>query len=191
MHISSTLLTLALAALPLCAHADPLDRATLTTQTADWTPAKERYQAVVLYKPEKRQEISGFFKLSVVDMRQANRARDIFPTAAPELMRYMRDQTKIEAQVGSAALRLSNPAIFAAPVLYMTGYDCVLSPSQVARENLGHYLRNGGFLFAEEIRPTSLSTGLPAEGAGVKGTPFDMQFKALIKDPLVLGRPGG
>lgn len=190
MHLSSTLLTLALATLPLCAQADPLQSATLTPQTADWAPAKERYQAVVLNDPEERQNISGFFKLFVVDTRRSNRDRDLFPAAAPELMRYMRDQTQIEAQVGSAALRLSDPAIFSAPVLYLTGNDCILSPSQAARENLGRYLRNGGFLFAEEVRPTSQDTGLPAEGAGVKGTPFDMQFKALIKDPLVLGGEG-
>jgi hypothetical protein len=190
MHVSSTFLTLALAALPLCAAADPLHNAMLTPQTADWAPAKERYQAIVLNDPEERQKISGFFNLFVVDTRRADRDRDLFPAAAPELMRYMRDQTHIEAQVGSAALRLSDPAIFSAPVLYMTGNDGILSPSQTARENLVHYLRNGGFLFAEEIRQTSLSTGLPAKGAGVKGTPFDMQFKALIKDPLVLGSEG-
>ena len=190
MHLTSKLLTLALVALPLCASADPLEQATLTPQTADWTPAKERYQAVVLHHPQERQKISGFFKIFVVDTRRTDRSRDLFPTAAPELMRYISDQTQIEAQVGSVALRLSDPAIFSAPVLYMTGNDCILSPSQTARENLGRYLRNGGFLFAEEIRPTSQITGLPAEGAGVKGTPFDMQFKALIKDPLVLGGEG-
>lgn len=190
MQLSSALFALALTALPLGVHADPLQSATLTPQTADWAPAKERYQAVVLSDPDERQKISGFFKLFVVDTRRADRSRDLFPTAAPELMRYMSDQTQIEAQVGSAAMRLSDPAILSAPVLYMTGNDGLLSPSQAARENLGHYLRNGGFLFAEEIRQTSLSTGLPAEGAGVKGTPFDMQFKALIKDPLVLGGEG-
>ena len=190
MQLSSALFAIALTALPLGVNAEPLHEVALTPKSADWAPAKERYEAVVLQNPNERQQITGFFKLSVVDIRRADRDRDQFPTAAPELMRYMRDQTQIEAQVGSAALRLSDPAILSAPVLYLTGNDCLLNPSQVARENLGHYLRNGGFLFAEEIRPTEVSTGLPTEGAGVKGTQFDMQFKALIRDPLVLGNEG-
>ena len=131
MQLSSAFLTLALTALPLCA--EPLQQKALTPQAADWAPAKERYTAVVLQDPEERRDVMGFFKLYVVDIRRAERERDIFPTAAPELMRYMRDQTQIEAEVGSAALRLSDPAIFDAPVLYMTGNDCLLSPSRVAR----------------------------------------------------------
>ena len=76
-------------------------------------------------------------------------------------------------------------------MIYMTGNDAVLQISDTEKTNLGDYLKNGGFLYAEEIRQSDAENGLDNKEAGVSGTPFDRQFKALLKDPKVLGGQGG
>lgn len=54
---------------------------------------------------------------------------------------------------------------------------------------LGQFLQGGGLLFAEDVWPRSLGRFRFGE-AGKPGTPFDRQFKALMKDPDVLGSTG-
>lgn len=137
-----------------------------------------------------RRSINGAFRLHVATYGGARLHEHRLPSAGPELMRYMRDHTKIEAHIGDPALRFSDPTLFNVPVVYMTGSDGIFTLSDADKECLGRYLRSGGFLFAEDIRQSAARTLLPSEGAGVKGTPFDTQFKALMKDPLVLGKKG-
>ena len=87
----------------------------------------------------------------------------------------------------SRTLTLDDPKIADALMLYMTGFDCVMQISDREKKGLAHYLRSGGLLFAEDILP--LETNFRTS-AGVAGTPFDRQFKALLKDPQVLGIDG-
>ena len=149
-----------------------------------------RFQAILIQDPENKKNIKGFFNMTVIDYDIADKNRDRFPTAVEELMRYMRDHTKVNARIEGTTLRLSDPQIMKAPFLYMTGWDAVVQLSDTEKENLGNYLKNGGFLFAEEIRQSDPENGLNGRGAGVEGTPFDRQFKALMKDPKVLGSDG-
>ena len=51
MQLSSALFAIALTALPLGVNAEPLHEVALTPKSADWAPAKERYEAVVLQNP--------------------------------------------------------------------------------------------------------------------------------------------
>jgi len=118
------------------------------------------------------------------------RSQGLPGTPREELMRYMRDHTKINAKIEGTTLRLSDPNIMKAPFIYMTGNQAVLQLSDTEKKNLGDYLKNGGFLFAEEIRQSDATNGLDGKDAGVEGTPFDRQFKALMRDPLVLGSDG-
>ena len=149
-----------------------------------------RYQAILIHDPENKKNIRGFFNMTVIDYDIADKNRDRFPTAAEELMRYMRDHTKINARIEGTTLEFSDPRILDAPFLYMTGNDAVLQISDTEKKNLGDYLKAGGFLFAEEIRQSDAENGLDGKEAGVSGTPFDRQFKALMKEPLVLGSDG-
>ena len=149
-----------------------------------------RYQAVIIPDPENKRNIKGYFNMTIIDYDVANKNTDRFPTAAEELMRYMRDHTKINARIEGTTLEFSDPRILDAPFLYMTGNDAVLQISDTEKKNLGDYLKAGGFLFAEEIRQSEADTGLDGKEAGVSGTPFDRQFKALMKEPLVLGSDG-
>ena len=149
-----------------------------------------RYQAILIQDPENKRNIRGFFNMTVIDYDIADKNRDRFPTAVEELMRYMRDHTQINARIEGTTVELSDPRIMNAPFLYMTGNDAVLQISDTEKSNLGDYLKNGGFLYSEEIRQSDSDDGLDGKEAGVSGTPFDRQFKALTKDPLVLGSDG-
>ena len=148
-----------------------------------------RYQAVLIQDPDNKRNIRGFFNMTVIDYDIADKNRDRFPTAVEELMRYMRDHTNINARIEGTTLEFSDTRIMDAPMIYMTGNDAVLQISDTEKTNLGEYLKNGGFLYAEEIRQSD-ADGLDNKEAGVSGTPFDRQFKALMKDPLVLGSDG-
>jgi hypothetical protein len=77
-------------------------------------------------------------------------------------------RTGIPVKFGLKELRLTDPAIFNAPVIYMSGHeDFVLSADEKA--GLRRYLENGGMLFAEAC-------------CGRKG--FDNSFRAMIKAVL-------
>ena len=67
-------------------------------------------------------------------------------------MRYLREHTKINARREGTTLEFSDPRIMEAPMIYMTGNAAVLQISDTEKTNLGDYLKNGGFLYAEEIR---------------------------------------
>ena len=149
-----------------------------------------RYQAILIQDPDDKRNIRGFFNMTVIDYDIADKNRDRFPTAVEELMRYMRDHTQINARIEGTTLEFSDPRIMDAPMIYVTGYDAVLQISDTEKTNLGEYLKNGGFLYAEEIRQSDAENQLEGKEAGVSGTPFDRQFKALMKDPLVLGSDG-
>lgn len=149
-----------------------------------------RYQAILIQDPDDKRAIRGFFNMTVIDYDIADKNKDRFPTAVEELMRYMRDHTEINARIEGTTLEFSDPRIMDAPLLYVTGNDAVLQISNTEKTNLGEYLKNGGFLYAEEIRQADADNGLDGKEAGVSGTPFDRQFKALMKDPLVLGSDG-
>lgn len=149
-----------------------------------------RYQAILIQDPDDKRAIRGFFNMTVIDYDIADKNRDRFPTAVEELMRYMRDHTEINARIEGTTLEFSDPRILDAPMLYVTGNDAVLQISDTEKTNLGEYLKNGGFLYAEEIRQSDADNGLDGKEAGVSGTPFDRQFKAEMKHPLVLGSDG-
>ncbi len=149
-----------------------------------------RYQAILIQDPENKRNIRGFFNMSVMDYDLANKSTDRFPTAVEELMRYMRDHTRINARIEGVTLRLSDSQIFKEPFLYMTGNNAIFQFSSTEKENLGEYLRQGGFLFAEEIRHANSEGSLEGTGAGTAGTIFDRQFKSLMKDEKVLSGDG-
>ena len=74
-------------------------------------------------------------------------------------------RTGIPVKFGLKELRLTDPAIFNAPVIYMTGHEAFELSSE-EKANLKKYLQNGGFLFAEAC-------------CGRKG--FDLSFREMIR----------
>ncbi len=149
-----------------------------------------RYQAILIQDPDNKRAIRGFFNMSVIDYDLADKNADRFPTAVEELMRYMRDNTQINARIEGTTLRLSDASIFKQPFLYMTGNSAIFQFSDTEKQNMGEYMKEGGFLYAEEIRKADSEGSLVGKNAGVEGTIFDRQFKDLMRDPQVLGTDG-
>ena len=141
-------------------------------------------------EPERQRPALDRFAIAVVDYNHAVRNRDIFNLAIPELIRFFGESTDIEVELSWSVRPLFDERVQDALMLYMTGQDAKLRFSELERKALGQYLRQGGFLFAEDVLSGD-SLREPPQGAGVTGTPFDRQFKALMRDPLVLGGYGG
>lgn len=130
---------------------------------------------------------SSSFTIVQVDYHNAIKERDYLSLATGELVRYTREATQLEVQLGWRRLSLNDRSIMDALMLYMTGYNGVMRISDPEKKNLGEYLRRGGLLYGDDILPLEADF---RQAAGIAGTPFDRQFKALLKDPLVMGREG-
>ncbi len=90
------------------------------------------------------------------------------PMAPLVLLRTFNRRTEVPVKFGIKELRLSDPKIFDAPLLYITGHEPFVLTNEEARQ-LRKYLLNGGFLFAEAC-------------CGRKG--FDQAFRAEMKKVL-------
>jgi len=77
-------------------------------------------------------------------------------------------RTGIPVRFGLKELRLTDPAIFNAPVIYMTGHE-TFDLSKEEKAALKRYIENGGMLFAEAC-------------CGRKG--FDASFREMIRSVL-------
>jgi hypothetical protein len=148
-----------------------------------------RYKAIILQDPENKRNLKGFFNMTLVKYNFQDTNRDTYPMAIPNLIQYLNDYTSLSARIEGQKIELSDRGLFGAPFIYMTGYDAVVSLSETEIENLGEYLRNGGFLFADDIAPNVDSNGnIGGEEAnsqrGLKGTAFDQQMRAVLKRAL-------
>ncbi|MCX6998260.1 MAG: DUF4159 domain-containing protein [Kiritimatiellaeota bacterium] len=87
------------------------------------------------------------------------------PSALLVLLRTFNQRTAVPVKFGIRELRLSDPKIFDAPLLYLTGHERFIFTSDEARQ-LRKYLLSGGLLWAEAC-------------CGRKG--FDQAFRAEMK----------
>ena len=84
------------------------------------------------------------------------------------LLQTFNERTGIPVKFSLKELRLNDPNIYNAPLLYLTGHEHFdLKPEEIA--SLRRYLENGGFLFAESC-------------CGRKG--FDLAFRKMIAKVL-------
>ena len=145
--------------------------------------AQDERPPVSIPQPE-RQRVTptpgGPLTIIQVNYNNAIKERDYLSLAVPELVTFTRIATQLEVPLHSHVLTLDDPRIADALMLYMTGFDCVMQIRDTEKKGLARYLRRGGLLFAEDILP--IETNFRGD-AGVAGTPFDRQFKALLKDP--------
>ena len=152
--------------------------------------AQDERPPISIPQPE-RQRVTpipgGPLTIVQVSYREAVKERDYLSQAVQELMTFTRISTQLEVPLHSRTLTLDDPRIADALMLYMTGFDCIMRIDEREKQGLAHYLRGGGLLFAEDILPLEVSFRM---SGGVAGTPFDRQFKALLKDPQVLGIDG-
>ena len=121
---------------------------------------------------------------------QALEGVDIRRAALPELVKYFNSEVgAVSAPVVSREDAIEDASLGDALMVCITGNEANLVVSVPAKKQLGEYLRNGGLIFGDDIRPT-LRRGFRRSRAGTSGTPFDRQFKELIRDPNVLGAEG-
>lgn len=135
---------------------------------------------------------AGSFTITELEYQLAG-PEDCFPIALPEVVRFFREADatrKIGADLNWNQLRADDPHLKQAGLAYMTGNQAVLHFDDAEKKGLGEYLTGGGLLYAEDIRVSGVGRGLRGRSAGLAGTPFDQQFKILMRDPLVLGENG-
>ena len=71
------------------------------------------------------------------------------PSSLPNLLRFLRANTLVDAAVEEARVALMDEELFSYPYLYMTGHGNIsFSPAEV--ERLRRYLESGGFLHADD-----------------------------------------
>jgi hypothetical protein len=135
---------------------------------------------------------AGVLTLTEIQYQLSSQS-DRFPTALPELARFFKGvgaARRLETELSWNQLTADSPHLKRAALLYMTGNQALLQFGDAEKKGLGEYLVGGGLLYAEEIRQSDAVNGLDGKDAGVAGTPFDRQFKALMRNPLVLGEAG-
>jgi hypothetical protein len=71
------------------------------------------------------------------------------PTSLPNLVEFIRKNTRMQIGYEDAFVEPTNPAIFQYPILYMTGHGNVLF-SEKEVEYLRKYMLAGGFLIADD-----------------------------------------
>jgi hypothetical protein len=90
----------------------------------------------------------------------------------PILLQSFNARTEVPVTLGIWTLRLTDPRLFNAPLLYFTGHEAVTLSEEEAKA-LRRYLENGGFLLAEAC-------------CGRRS--FDTSFRSLMRD-LLPGKP--
>lgn len=148
-----------------------------------------RYKAIIVQDPEDKRNLKGFFNMTLVKYNFQDTNRDTYPMAIPNLIQYLNDYTNLRARIDGQKIELSDRGLFGAPFIYMTGYDAVVSLSDTEIANLGEYLRNGGFLFVDDIAPNVDAEGnvggeVANSQRGLKGTAFDQQMRAVLRGAL-------
>jgi len=71
------------------------------------------------------------------------------PTEEPNLLRYVKQYTLIDAEPTYEFVEIMSDKLFAYPFLFMTGHGNIVFGDAEARR-LRTYLENGGFLFADD-----------------------------------------
>ena len=120
--------------------------------------ATGQYGGVVLEDPKTKQNIQGFVYLSLA---WGTRLRPAYPRAIAALAQALNTDTYIRAQV-TTHTSLSSTELHRRPFLYISAAEAFdLSTEEV--ENLGRYIKSGGFVLVENGRP-DLGFG-PAEAS--------------------------
>ena len=71
------------------------------------------------------------------------------PSSLPNLLRAIRERTRLRTTDRERAVRLTDPSLWEAPYLYMTGHGNVLFGPEEVRALRGH-LEAGGFLHVDD-----------------------------------------
>ena len=112
-----------------------------------------KYKGLIIQDPSDRRSVKGFIYLGTAWANDLEPTFDSAAKAIPNLVDALNDQTGISAQV-DAHLFIDSQELFRTPFIYLTAQEAFeLTAREI--ENLGEYLRRGGFIFADNANPTA------------------------------------
>lgn len=137
-----------------------------------------RYKAAIVRDPENKKKISGYFHMDLLRYR-TNHTRDwdgnpgwnSEPAALPNVAKAVESYTDIKMDFGQF-ITMDSDKLMNCPLVVLTG-EAAFQYSQSEAENLGRYLRKGGFMFFDDSSDEVMI-----------GSPLDRVARQLIKDAL-------
>ena len=151
-----------------------LDEELLTARDLD----TGRYKAAIVRDPNDKTKISGYFHMDLLKYRtnhssdwDGNPGWNSEPAALPNVAEAVEKYTDIKMDFGEF-LTMDSEELMDCPMVVLTG-EAAFQYSQAEADNLGRYLRNGGFLFFDDSSDNVMI-----------GSPLDRTTRQLIKDAL-------
>ena len=112
-----------------------------------------KYKGLIIQDPTDRRKVKGFVYLGTVWVSDLEPTFDSAAKAMPNLVDALNEQTGISARV-DAHLFVDSQEMFRTPFVYITAEKSFeLTEREI--ENLGEYMRRGGFVFADNANPTA------------------------------------
>lgn len=112
-----------------------------------------KYKGLIIQDPSDRRSVKGFIYLGTAWANDLEPTFDSAAKAIPNLVDALNSQTGISAQV-DAHLFIDSQELFRTPFIYLTAQEAFeLTAREI--ENIGEYLRRGGFIFADNANPTA------------------------------------
>lgn len=137
-----------------------------------------RFKAIVVQDPHDKRKISGFFHMDQLYVNSrvyrdfdGNPGWNSEPTALPNVKKMVEKVTDIKMDLCDF-IRMDSEELMNSPMVVLTGQG-PFDYTAAEAENLGRYLRNGGFLFFDDSSDLTM-----------KGSPLDNIARQLIRDAL-------
>jgi len=142
----------------------------------DYSNYADRFEGMVYQDPRNKKKVQGFFNFYQLQWRaerpEANGEPgwNAVPQALQILVQYARDSTDVNIQL-MGSIRLDSRELMNCPMMYMMGNSAAVSYTKQEAQNLGRYLRAGGFLWIDD--------GFVAEEGA-----FNRSARQLVADAL-------
>lgn len=112
-----------------------------------------KYKGLIIQDPTDRKKVKGFVYLGTAWAGDLEPTFDSAAKAMPNLVDALNEQTGISAKI-DAHLFVDSQELFRTPFIYITA-DEAFELTEREIENLGKYMRRGGFIFADNANPTA------------------------------------
>ena len=112
-----------------------------------------KYKGLIIQDPTDRRKVKGFVYLGTAWANDLEPTFDSAAKAIPNLVDALNEQTGISARV-DAHLFIDSQELFRTPFVYITATEA-FELTERELENLGKYLRQGGFIFVDNANPTT------------------------------------
>ena len=143
-----------LSAAKIASTKDPEKRIAMREELIDLNALDTgKYKGLVIQDPTDRRNVKGFVYLGTAWANDLEPTFDSAAKAIPNLVDALNEQTGISARV-DAHLFLDSQELFRTPFVYITSTEA-FELTERELENLGEYLRQGGFIFVDNANPTT------------------------------------